>query len=78
MKKWRPLYSRAAAPSENRGISAGRSENDVVFSPGISDGGVDIPVSVIRSGGCGVVFSVLIGVSKGAVCEDAGSSVSSV
>ncbi len=71
-------YSRLAASSANGGGSAGRSENDAVVSPGGSGDRVDVPVSVTGSGGCGVVSSVFVGVSYGAVSGGAGSSVSSI
>ena len=71
-------YSRLAASSANGGGSAGRSENDAVASPGGSGGRVDVPVPVTGSGGCGVVSSVFVGASYGAVSGGVGSSVSSI
>ena len=71
-------YSRSAAPSANGGGSAGRSENDALVSPGGSGDRVDVPVSVTGSGGCGVVSSVFVGASYGAVSGGAGSSISLV
>jgi hypothetical protein len=49
-----------------------------MVSPEDSGSRVDVPVSVTGSGGCGEVSSVLVGVSDGTVCDDTGSSVSSV
>lgn len=49
-----------------------------MVSPGGCGGRVNVPMSITGSGDCGIVSSVLVGVSYGAVCGDAGSSVSSV
>jgi hypothetical protein len=50
-----------------------------MVSPEGSGGRVDVPMSVTGSGGgCREVSSELVGVSNGTVCDDTGSSVSSV